>query len=630
MSLGAPANLAGAVVTPSTPAPHPAADTASVYSAIQCCTSHDASVRRPAEEQLRAWEGSYADMHATGYLASLVSIAGSSGNVGSTINIGGGGGGVVDESVRLLAVILLKNGIPKAFGVQLPDAPNEEVDGDTLSRLRQERDHVRGRLPALLFSEANATCALHLQLALSNVALFDFPKDWPTLLEDLMGVASGRAGTLPVVGSGVDAMTLRLRAIKTLRLCLQSIRQRRVVVQKGGPKKGGGGAHPMLDMRNLGSIIGKAVSERKEMHGRACSILGSLAEGIVNHARGAIAGDTVGDAAAWSAECLLAAGHVKCMTELLPMVQINSASADPRTPVVQGLMQSLAGICDATKAYPAVSVPPSLSGVAGIHSEYTMKMDKIYRAALICCISSIRSLPVLFAPQIPALLPAVVEPILTLDAATLHVCPVKRLMDMTGLVRTVLMCAMYDESRPLAMGSRRNAVLAALTGSGGGGGGGDGGGSGDSLENDPGLASARATVTALLAEGTIERLCEALVAKFLRLHSAEIEEWETDPEGRYETDLAEKSVLEADSPRHCGGALLLALANREPDRVAKSLLELTQRVCQQYSADDVEGMLNREACYRALELCHALMVGRGELAGSLSLDFVPYPAPRHL
>lgn len=96
------------------------------------------------------------------------------------------------------------------------------------------------------------------------------------------------------------------------------------------------------------------------------------------------------------------------------------------------------------------------------------------------------------------------------------------------------------------------------------------------------------------------------------LHPDEVEEWESDPEGRYETDLAEEAILDSASPRHCGGALLMTLMSVETDRVAKTLLDLTQRVFQQLPQNDVNSMLSREACYRALELCHNSMVAKGK------------------
>lgn len=315
MSLGAPANLIASSSNNDKPRqpPPPPADVPSVLAAIRSCSSHEASVRRPAEEQLQQWENSYSGMlqHAAiGYLTSLVTIIDSSNNTGSNAD-------ATTENIGLMSAILLKNGIPKVFGAPLPKSPNEGADADVLNRLQQERGHVRNQLPALLFRDGNATRALHLQLALSNVALFDFPDAWPTLLEDLAGVASGQQRP----SGSMDELTARIRAIKTLRLCLQSIRQRKIIVQKGG---GGGsrgnGNNPMmmLNMRNLGSIIGKAVHERRAMHDRACSIFGSLAEGIVSHAQAAVSGvggsvvvvassaaDLVSDSA-WSARCTLA------------------------------------------------------------------------------------------------------------------------------------------------------------------------------------------------------------------------------------------------------------------------------------------------------------------------------------
>ena len=97
-------------------------------------------------------------------------------------------------------------------------------------------------------------------------------------------------------------------------------------------------------------------------------------------------------------------------------------------------------------------------------NEYVSRMDKLYRATLVGCISSIRSQPKLFAPQIPLLLPSVVEPILTLDENALQSIPVKRLMNMTEFIQTVLLCVLYDEKRKGSL-ANKNAVLAALMGS---------------------------------------------------------------------------------------------------------------------------------------------------------------------
>ena len=559
----------------------------------------------------------------------------------------------MEEPSRLMAAILFKNCIPKAFSVPI-DSLLEEVNspppppssGTTVTsaedatalrvfieQLTNERTLIRQTLPNLLFrggqstnNHIDTTLILHLQLALSNIALFDFPTGWPTLLQELICVVqSGVGGTTTTtstaaVNSSSSSMMVRVRAIKSLRMCLSSIRHRKIVLDKrhGSSKRGGGGrqSHPLMNMRHLESMVGKAVQERKEVHRMACGIYDALAEGIVQHAQLAVIGNSSNTGGggqedahtAWRMECMLATQYMKCMSELIPMMEIDQINSDPRVPAVRSLLDNITQICQAVKAYPFVTIPSNLQGISSIQQEMTIQMDKLYRATLACCINSIKYQPQLFAAQVTAVLPSVVEPILTLDEGVLQSMPVKRLMIMTSFIQMVLQCPYYDEKRKDCLGGS-NAVLAMLMGRSK-----SGANEGDGYDpnNDPAVIAARETVTALLAEGTIERLIECIVGKFLMLHPDEVEEWESDPEGRYETDLAEEAMLDAASPRHCGGALLMTLMSNETDRVAKTLLDLTQRVFQQLPQEDVNSMLSREACYRALELCHSSMISRGK------------------
>jgi len=605
MSLGPPADLTSPIANTNTQQLNiPQADVPNVIAALRCCSSTEQTQRQPAEEQLQQWENALLDSSNNGggslvdigYLSSLLTIL----NDFPIPPIHAG----YEDNIRLMATILFKNAIPKVFSVELSsESASSSTAPEILQRLQAERNNIREILPRLILTQRNSTIVLHLQLSMANIAIYDFPKHWPNMLEILSQAITSPSST----------NEQRIRSIKTLRMCLQSIRQRKLVIPNKGSKKGGRG---MLLMGNLGNLIGAAVIERKEMHAKASAIFETVAQGIVQHAHNAVSGEACAKSTQiminerWQAESTLAVGFIKSMMELLPMVEIDNVTTDPRTPAVRQLLSSLTQIASAVKAYPieTPNIPQILSNIPNIQQEYTIKMDKIYRATILCCICAIRTMPQLFASNVSSILQTVVEPILLLDTTVLQNMPVKRLMDMTGLIRIVLSCAMYDEKKKDSLLSgKNNAVLALLSGKGGGG----GGDSGNNPNEDPGVVEAQATVTALLAEGTIERLCEALVGKFLRLNQEEIEEWEADPEGRYETDLSEKSLLEADSPRHCGGALLLTLMNRETDRVSTTLLNLTQQVLQQ-GGENVNGMLNREACYRSLELCHTAMVGRGE------------------
>ena len=647
MSLGPPANLtssehqasaaaAGAAASQFNNLP-PANNVTSVLTAIRNSTSPNETIRRPSEQLLQSWGDYYTvTSSSNGYLGSLLHIInGSAAPNNNSAAADGNIGNVVEDSSKLMAAILLKNNVPKLFSISTDNNTATETEA-----VNNEKMFIRQSLFQLLFqpggggaNSLNPTLVLHLQLAISNIALFDFPLGWSTLLDDLMSVVSTADITAAGgIGIGAGGGMIRVRAIKTLRMCLSSIRHRKLIVKdrttRNNNKRGGGGGgrpnNPIMDMRNLEAMIGKAVHERKEVHMKACAIFDGLAEGIVKHAQLAVTGgsSSVGSDAhtSWQIECMLATSHIKCMTELFPMLEIEQVHTDPRVPAVRSLLDNLSQICQAVKSYPVVSIPSSLSSSSSsssIQQEMTIQMKKLYRATLICCMMSIRYQPQLFAAQIPSILPSVVEPILTLDTGVLQSMPVKRLINMTNFIQLVVMCKLYDERRKDRFGGGgKNAVLAMLMGRRGGGGGGGDDGTSDfdatNPDNDPMVIAARKTVTALLAEGTIERLIECIVGKFLMLHPDEVEEWESDPEGRYETDLAEEAILDAQSPRHCGGALLRTLMNLETDVVSKSLLDLTQRVFQQLPQDDVNAMLSREACYRALELCQNSMIATGQ------------------
>ena len=574
-------NLSFNVMT--SPSPQTPADINAVLAAIDRCSSHDAAIRRPAEEALKNWEFA----RGCGYLVSLLTIVGTV--EGETNN----------QQRRLLGAILLKNAIPKVFTRRVI---NDKETSTMFQREEEERCHVRATLPTLLFNteSIDEAIALQLSLALTEIASCDFPHRWPTLLEDLAGVASLES----------SSYVIRIHAVRTLRRCLRSVRLRKATpIRMGVAGVGGeGGPIPIFNMANFQGMLSQAANERKETHQKACSIFDAVATGITGHARASIVAiDQINAVDSWRSESIIAVGFIKCMTELLPMVEVDDDDVDPRSiSAVRDLMGILADVFDATKVY-------NIDYSSVLKQEYASRMDKVHRASLVCCMISIRVMPHLFASRVPGVLHTIVETLLNLDASVLHSMPIKRLVDMMGFVRNVLTCVVYyssrqDGSMTSISAGNNNAILAAL------------GNSKRGMSSDrqagpdnPGVVAARETVTSLLADGVVDRLCEALIGKFLRLRPDEIEEWENDPEGRYESDLAERTLMEANSPRHVGAALLLTLLDRETDRVAQTLMRLATLVQhQQFSEANGEGMLDREACYRALELCRVTMVGGGQ------------------
>jgi hypothetical protein len=371
MSLGPPANLTSSEHQASTSASAsassaassqfnnlpPANNVTSVLTAIRNSTSPNETTRRPSEQLLQSWGDYYTvTSSSNGYLGSLLHIinGGVAPNNTAAAAAAVVDGSIVEDSSKLMAAILLKNNVPKLFSISTDDSNNTNNSNNTTAvteAVNNEKMFIRQSLFQLLFQAAshslNPTLVLHLQLAISNIALFDFPLGWSTLLDDLMSVVSTTdiiaAGGVSTAGGGM----IRVRAIKTLRMCLSSIRHRKLIVKdrttrnnnKRGGLGGGSRPNPIMDMRNLEAMIGKAVHERKEVHMKACAIFDGLAEGIVRHAQLAMTGGSSsvgnGDAhTSWQIECMLATSHIKCMTELFPMLEIEQVHTDPRVPAV--------------------------------------------------------------------------------------------------------------------------------------------------------------------------------------------------------------------------------------------------------------------------------------------------------
>ncbi|TPX71763.1 hypothetical protein SpCBS45565_g00836 [Spizellomyces sp. 'palustris'] len=134
-------------------------------------------VRKPADEQLKAWEiepGFHSTLQAVAYDASL------------------------DIRIRLLAIITLKNGIDKYWrktvrvgGIQPP-----------------EKSQIKSKL-LTTFTEPNDKLANYNILITSRIARIDYPNDWPDLLHVLVG-------TVETSFAAKGEEVVKVRALSTL------------------------------------------------------------------------------------------------------------------------------------------------------------------------------------------------------------------------------------------------------------------------------------------------------------------------------------------------------------------------------------------------------------------------------
>ena len=134
-----------------------------VYQTLINVESNDAAQRKPAEEQLKQWEQS----SARGFLASLVTIVAR--------------GNEVHEQVRLLACIVAKNAVGSSCRKTLATREWTKIDPE-------EKNYLHQTLPELLLKEQSNQVAIQIALFLSNIVRFDFPKEWPDILDELVKV----------------------------------------------------------------------------------------------------------------------------------------------------------------------------------------------------------------------------------------------------------------------------------------------------------------------------------------------------------------------------------------------------------------------------------------------------------
>lgn len=587
---------------------------ASVVAALEACSNQDFAVRQPAEKALQEWEKTF-----PGYFSHLLSVLSDSHIVNK-------------EEVRLLAAILIKNAVPTVWcfsqennrrnrqavlGSDMGNDDDKERRQMLLEQNKQERAHAKAALPNLYFSEViDERIAVHLRLAIAAISCFDYPLEWPNLLQDLIQIAAS---------TNHDGTMNRVRAIKAIREVLIHAKSRKIFInppQSAPPTKGG-----FLD---IAQMMQQAALAQKGGQTNAANAFRPLTLGITQHAASFL--NTANEL-----DGVLCVGYIKAVTELYRLIsprmvarlpEFESFKLDSRNFLTQAV-QLLEQTCFWNLPYPNLGAQQQPQRQVS-HESWARFVDKVYRHVLNCFIAAISTIPLEAASAIPRCIDVVLKSIVGLDDTTIRTLPVKRLVAETLFLRDVLRQPQYCSDEMFA--NQQQAVqsfLSKITG-----------GSGlpmtmlnpqsqsNNNNNDPDLEAAKASVLRMIkpasdlqndrATMSVESLVEALVTKFLRLSDDEVAEWDEDPEGRFETDEAERAVDTVDDrPRYCGGMLLVQIMRRNPVSVGRVLINFAQH-CQQLPAQDTRGLLHREACYRALQLCKFSILSN---SSELNFDF---------
>ena len=129
------------------------------------------------------------------------------------------------QNVRLLATVLAKNAVGSSW--------RKTLGTREWSRIPEtEKSHVRSAAASLLLNEPQRRVATQTGLLIANIARFDFPAKWPTLLSDLTTAAWW------VDGVPQSKIEQNDRALFTLKHVVRAVKSKRIVVETSGPSGG--------------------------------------------------------------------------------------------------------------------------------------------------------------------------------------------------------------------------------------------------------------------------------------------------------------------------------------------------------------------------------------------------------
>lgn len=128
--------------------------------------------------------------------------------------------------MRLLATVLAKNAVGSSWRKTLGTREWSRVP-------ESEKEHVRSAAASLLFEEPERRVATQTGLLIANIARFDFPARWPTLLADLTSAAWWKEQN-----NRPEAVKQNDRALFTLKHVVRAVKSKRIVVETNGPSGG--------------------------------------------------------------------------------------------------------------------------------------------------------------------------------------------------------------------------------------------------------------------------------------------------------------------------------------------------------------------------------------------------------
>ena len=504
------------------------------------------------------------------------------------------------------------------------DSPRKTLSSREWARVPQhERQALRQRLPSLLLSEPSRRVAATLALLTANVARFDFPREWPSLVSDLVAAAA-----TPCAPSDASGVAARRAALLGLKRVLAALRGRRLVLFDDAASAALTTPEGALDLR---AMAARAAAERDALaRAVGASVVpldatwrSQLASLLL--AGGGGGGGGIDAAAAAAAAALCEGGAVPPPFPLSSPADVAAASAlcngalhalreasadlpdwgaggaeSAMGAMCEGLLQSALALQAAGAAGGRAPRDPGPS-CAG----RGLALAKAFERGVAVATAALERAPGCFARFVPRFLPVFGAALLSggggsAAAAAAAAAPAsapsheteepraKARVALTRFLARALLASPYrrDWLRATAAAARtplarqRAAALAAAA--------------------EP----AAAALDDLAAGAGVKATLAALLEAYVALSPADAAEWDADPEGYVLAADAEASP-DADAPRPCALALVACLVDRGGGEAAQALLDLAAELqgAPTRGPGAARTLLLREAAYRALGEC---------------------------
>eukprot|EP00884_Botryococcus_braunii_P020366 jgi/Botrbrau1/7012/Bobra.0165s0041.1 len=497
-----------------------------IYQALEASTNSIGPQRTEAEGRLKHWESS----SKRGFVVGLLQVI-------REYN--------VSEDLRLLAAVVAKNSVGSSWRKTLATREWSRVPAD-------EKAELRATILPMLLNDPSRRVAVQLSLLIANVARFDFPNPWTTMMEELVGAAAL---------NGPTSFPQKERALMALKHVVRALRHKRIVIET--PANGRG----HVSREELGGLALQIATERNLLNQGMIAIFPAIMRDWRAASVGMQQNLEVG---------LIVLRSLQVLRELLLLIpNLEGIEND-----VQQLMEQLLAVSGEILKH----LPGGVEEGAQAPDPMQLVMTKAFERMAQCVLAAEEKHTVDFARYLPPFVDLYHNAaLLAMDARMVQRARPKRRVVLVRFLSAALGNTYYGTN--WARTQRR--LLAETPDRGG--------------YTDATLATVEAAaqyIDQLMANSeAVSRLLEQVISKYVQLSPEELEDWQNDPEDYVRSADIEASP-DADTPRPYGIKLLLAMLDRGGNGIAALLLSNTAALMQQQQT--LETVFLREACYRVI------------------------------